>query len=872
MFLKSILMSSILLVTSVSSYATENFETKISADLYEKFEKVSASTLSMLKADTNQVRVIIKLQEQNKTSMLFGNSKINELIQKNLAKQQQFLESLQQSGLYNTSFAKGFTPAIQLRLQNAIAGYIPSIEVAEQIAQFSDVESIEVDTLNKLFTVEGRALTGSDVAAASGYTGKDVGIAIIDSHFDLLHEELGGSTELPNGVVFAGENFSDPGEPIFSQELNDCYHGTGTASIARRYAPDSGLYALTVFPNAYNSTIANAINWVIENKDGVAGGPPIKIISMSLGGEKYYYACNTGVIHEAAATALENGIVVFAASGNDGYTNAMASPACSDNVISIGSVWDEDDANYEPFSPAYCDDDERLVNERTCYSNKAPMLDLYAPSEEVECALCGGGTWTLGGTSSATPAAAGMTAQLLQAKPELALDKDLLVSNYQETGITVIGDEDKRRIDLLAAIGDIVTNPPEIDSVSTTANEKFELVAITASDVDSDLDSIVLYVDENEYSTIDIDTSETSVTVTEQIKYVTLEAGQHCVKAYAVDRASNNSEWSEEVCFISPEVPRNPPVIESLSVEANGLAFTVTGAANDPDSDLDHIEIAINNSEDWITVDGSYEFSYSSSEMEEGTYTIRARAIDEGGLVSEVVEADSIELVFICQQYTNTNSEHEAAGRAYSEISGWWWYGTTTWYTSGSDEELGTSSSEITTIKEMPKGYYSIGTCSNPDPVAPVITEHSYTELNGTLTIFGSATDANNDISSITAQIEGGDQITCEGTYDFTCTYDNLEPGTYNVTLQASDETDLVGIATFDATITDNQSGECITKTNYDHVQQGRAYTETVWYVSNAYANGSDDHLGYTGSMWYSTVTSLKEQSSGYWVKVDSCD
>ena len=55
-------------------------------------------------------------------------------------------------------------------------------------------------------------------------------------------------------------------------------------------------------------------------------------------------------------------------------------------------------------------DHGRQVDERACYSNMASFMSIYAPSEQVICAQCGGGTFALGGTSSATPAAAGLIA------------------------------------------------------------------------------------------------------------------------------------------------------------------------------------------------------------------------------------------------------------------------------------------------------------------------------------------------------------------------------------------------------------------------------------------------------------------------------
>jgi hypothetical protein len=340
----------------------------------------------------------------------------------------------------------------RLTLQYSVVARVFSRSALLSLAGRNDVKFVWKDRLNHLLTNEGRALTGSTTAASNGYKGTGIGVAVIDTKFDLLHSELGGSTTLPNGVVYAGKNFSDTNQSIHSRTFNDAYHGTGTSAIVRRYANNVHLYCLTVFPNAYNSVIANAINWCVTNKNGKNGGNPIKIISMSLGGGKYTSPETSGTIHSACGTALSNGIITFVASGNDGYTNAMGSPAASTNTISVGSVWDVNNAPYSPFPPANCSDNTRLVNERCCYSDTASFLDIYMPSEQVITAKVGGGTFALGGTSSACPAAAGISAQFLQAFPSYKGNMTQLANLYKSTGVSVVGDSSHKRVNIVAAM------------------------------------------------------------------------------------------------------------------------------------------------------------------------------------------------------------------------------------------------------------------------------------------------------------------------------------------------------------------------------------------------------------------------------------
>ncbi|GEM_PF-3157134 len=340
----------------------------------------------------------------------------------------------------------------RLTLQYSVVARVFSRSALLALGAREDVKFIWKDRLNKLMTTEGRALTGSTTAASNGYKGTGIGVAVIDTKFDLLHPELGGSTTLPNGVVYAGKNFSNTNQSIHSRTFNDAYHGTGTSAIVRRYANNVHLYCLTVFPNAYNSVIANAVNWCVTNKNGKNGGNPIKIISMSLGGGKFTSPETSGTIHSACGTALSNGIITFVAAGNDGYTNAMGSPAASTNTISVGSVWDVNNAPYSPFPPANCSDNNRLVNERCCYSDTASFLDIYMPSEQVITAKVGGGTFALGGTSSACPAAAGITAQFLQAFPAYKGNMTQLANLYKSTGVSVVGDSTHKRVNIVAAM------------------------------------------------------------------------------------------------------------------------------------------------------------------------------------------------------------------------------------------------------------------------------------------------------------------------------------------------------------------------------------------------------------------------------------
>lgn len=372
--------------------------------------------------------------------------------------QNQFLGELSKSGMLRSAVKpSGKEPGLSvtklMTYQHAVVGWVSDPQTLEYLASRADVRYIERNELYELYTVEGRQLTGSDDADTDGWRGQGIGVAVIDTNFDLLHPELGGAVGLPNGVVFGGRNISADNDQIHSRTWNACSHGTATASIVRRYAPDAHLYTLVAFPLPTDADIAAAINWCITNRAGINGGNPIRVISMSLGKGQHSGYCNSGLVHNAAGDALANDILLLASSGNNAWTSATGSPSCSTNVISVGAVWDATGAPYTPFGPAFCNDSNRLVNERTCYSNTSWALNVYAPSEQVLCARCGGGVAAFGGTSAACPAAAGMVAQLLSFDLSFAGEKDAVVEVFTDTGAPVSGEPyPKRRINIEAAI------------------------------------------------------------------------------------------------------------------------------------------------------------------------------------------------------------------------------------------------------------------------------------------------------------------------------------------------------------------------------------------------------------------------------------
>jgi subtilisin family serine protease len=115
----------------------------------------------------------------------------------------------------------------------------------------------------------------------------------------------------------------------------------------------------------------------------------------------------------AVNNLAQNGTMVFASSGNARSATAITVPACLQNAIAVGAVWDN---SLGTQSVLGCTE-TTAPDKATCFTNSNPQVDLYAPGAAVTSSGRGGGTSTFFGTSQATPLTAGCTASLRAAFP-----------------------------------------------------------------------------------------------------------------------------------------------------------------------------------------------------------------------------------------------------------------------------------------------------------------------------------------------------------------------------------------------------------------------------------------------------------------------
>jgi subtilisin family serine protease len=342
----------------------------------------------------------------------------------------------------------------------------------EKLARHPRVESIELVRVMKAQLAQGIPLMNAAVYRST-YSGAGVSVAIVDSGVDYTHPRLGGGG-FPNAKVIGGYDFGDlDADP----QSDGNAHGTACAGIAAGdlgttgdyiggVAPSAKIYALKITSGVSGSSssaeVIAAWDWCITHKNDDPANP-ILVISTSFGGQRYFSACDS--VQSAYATVANNavaaGITVFAASGNEGYCDSLASPACLSSVISVGAVYDAaygtvslcidpESCASKYFDPtcetSFGTDSVTAPDKVTPYSNTASFLELLAPAhsayttDNVGASGSSAGDYNpnFGGTSAACPYAAGAVVAL-QSAARAALGRFLAPAEVR-TRLVATGD------------------------------------------------------------------------------------------------------------------------------------------------------------------------------------------------------------------------------------------------------------------------------------------------------------------------------------------------------------------------------------------------------------------------------------------------
>jgi subtilisin family serine protease len=334
-------------------------------------------------------------------------------------------------------------PVMHVRIDSTEA--LAALEAQPEVLQIA--EDLPLQAFD---TAANLTLVGQPTAASAGYLGAGSTVAVLDTGTDY--------TRAPFGCTGPGQPATCP--VILAKDIatddgaldTGALHGTNVAGVVLQVAPSARIIALDVFDGqwAYTSTILTAIDWCVQNKAKYN----IVAINLSLGGGLSKSACSIDPFAPAIAAARAAGILSAVASGNDGASTAIASPACVPAAVSVGAVYP---ANVGKMITSRCTDTTTAADKVACFSNSASFLTMLAPGVGITAAGI-----TMSGTSQATPHVAGAIALLAAAQPAATADAILASLISSRTLVTDARNKvAKPRLDLPAALGILPAPAPK---------------------------------------------------------------------------------------------------------------------------------------------------------------------------------------------------------------------------------------------------------------------------------------------------------------------------------------------------------------------------------------------------------------------------
>ncbi|GIH99867.1 hypothetical protein Pta02_18760 [Planobispora takensis] len=282
------------------------------------------------------------------------------------------------------------------------------------------------------------SLIGGDRTREAGMTGAGSVVAVLDTGVAVNHPFLRGrvvaeacfspsdpdysaSSLCPGGAdQQEGAGAADAESGPCADAALDCDHGTHVAGIVAGdgqnlagappagVAPAAELVAIQVFskfesedfcgPGAapcvlsFTSAQLAGLDKVLQLKES---GTPVVAANLSLGGGRYTAPCDDDPRKQAIDDLLAAGVATVVAAGNDGFGDAVNAPACVSSAVTVGSTTVQDEVSG--------------------FSNRGPLLDVFAPGTAIVSSMPGGGWAPMSGTSMAAPHVTGAFAVLRQA-------------------------------------------------------------------------------------------------------------------------------------------------------------------------------------------------------------------------------------------------------------------------------------------------------------------------------------------------------------------------------------------------------------------------------------------------------------------------
>jgi len=359
------------------------------------------------------------------------------------------------------------------------------------LAAAPEVVSISRDRPLPPLMDRSNAIIGAPAAWAAGYTGAGQTVAVLDTGVDKNHPFLAGqvvaeacfsTTYAPFGATSlcpgGAASSTAPGAGEDCGSIDGCSHGTHVAgTVAGKptsvninganvtlsgVAPEAKLIAIQVFSRFDSAVYCGSEPCVLSfTSDQIAAlehiytlrnSHAIASVNMSLGGGQFFTNCDDDPTKEMIDQLRSVGIATVIASGNEGFTNSLSSPACISSAVSVGATTTQRVGT---------------VDQVASFSNSASFLSLLAPGHVIFSAVPGGYDG-YSGTSMATPHVAGAWAVLKQAVP--AASVTTILTALQQTGAAITDSRNgitKARIQINAALAQLL---PQVTATPTATS------------------------------------------------------------------------------------------------------------------------------------------------------------------------------------------------------------------------------------------------------------------------------------------------------------------------------------------------------------------------------------------------------------------
>jgi len=273
----------------------------------------------------------------------------------------------------------------------------------------------------------------SDWAHERGYTGKGVGVAIVDTGIALHRDFIEGGNRVIGFVDFVNHRTEPYDDNGHGSHVAGIIGGNGFSSKGKYIgvAPECNLIGVKVLDHRGDGNISDVLaglQWIMDNRKKYN----IRIVNISVGTSAKDNLDENSLLVQGVDAVWDNGIVVVVAAGNNGPgPMSISTPGISRKVITVGSS--DDNVAVELFGSGKSKD----------YSGRGPTPfcikkpDIVAPGSNI--VSCNISRYSLrsrdgvasifanspmmytvkSGTSMATPVVSGAIALLLGKHPEL---------------------------------------------------------------------------------------------------------------------------------------------------------------------------------------------------------------------------------------------------------------------------------------------------------------------------------------------------------------------------------------------------------------------------------------------------------------------